>query len=209
MTIELWCAFALAASLILFIPGPTIIYVIGQSLAHGKKAVAPLTSGVVLGDFTCLLLTSLGLGAILATSSAVFTVIKLLGAAYLIFLGITMILSGVSTLKFQDPQGPFYGKVLFRNVFAITALNPKGVIFFSAFLPQFINPNDAVMIQFILLGSTFLILALFNTLFYALLAGQFTELFRSQVVTRWFNGTGGVALVGAGVVAATLENKEW
>ncbi len=208
MTIESWLAFVVTASIILTIPGPTIIYVIGKSLLHGKKAVFPLSAGVVLGDATCILFSLLGLSALLAISSLAFTAVKLLGAGYLIYLGLTMLMSSIQSMKINDAPEPFYAKLLFRNVFAVTALNPKGIIFYSAFMPQFVNPTGNVPIQFIILSSTFLILALLNTLCYSLLSGQFAEMFRSRIIARWFNGTGGVTLVGAGVLAATFDRDD-
>lgn len=207
MTMESWVAFAVTASIILIIPGPTIIYVTGKSLFHGKKAVIPLTTGVILGDAICILFSLLGLSTLLAISSVAFTAIKLLGAGYLIYLGLTMLMSSIHSIKINETPEPFCAKLLFRNVFTVTALNPKGIVFYSAFMPQFVAPVGDVLTQFIILGSTFLILALFNTLCYSLLSGQFAEMFRSRVVARWFSCTGGVALIGAGVVATTLDRE--
>ncbi|MBN4081239.1 LysE family translocator [Caldithrix abyssi] len=207
MTIESWITFVVIASLILIVPGPTIIYVVGQSLFHGKKSVIPLTSGVVLGDATCILFSLLGLSGLLAISSVMFTVIKLVGAGYLIYLGLSMLNSSIASRDFKVATEEFHAKLLFRNVFAVSALNPKGIVFYSAFMPQFTDPTGNVFNQFLIIGSTFLVLALFNTLCYSLLSGQLAQAFRSHIVARWFNCTGGVALVAAGVLAATVDRK--
>ena len=90
MSIEIWIAFTLAAMVVLIVPGPTIILVISQAIAHGRRAVVPLTAGVTLGDFTAMTVSLLGLGAILASSAALFSMLKWIGAAYLIYLGIKL-----------------------------------------------------------------------------------------------------------------------
>ncbi|WP_339780507.1 LysE family translocator [uncultured Marinobacter sp.] len=205
VAIESWITFVVMASIILVMPGPTIIYVVGKSLLHGKKAAVPLSAGVILGDAICILFSLLGLSALLAISSLAFTTIKWLGAVYLIYLGFTMLISSIQSIKINEAPEPFDAKRIFRNVFAITALNPKGIIFYSALMPQFVSPAGNVLVQFVVLGATFLTLALLNTLCYSLLSGKFSELFRSRIVAQWFNGTSGLALVGAGVVAAGFE----
>ena len=90
MNMELWVPFVLAATLILIIPGPTILLVISQALAHGRKSVVPLVAGVIFGDFTAMTLSLLGLGAILSASASLFTILKWIGALYLIYLGIKL-----------------------------------------------------------------------------------------------------------------------
>jgi threonine/homoserine/homoserine lactone efflux protein len=90
VSIEIWVTFVLAAMVLLIIPGPTIILVISQAIAHGRRAVLPLVVGVTLGDFTAMTLSLLGLGAILASSAALFSVLKWIGVVYLIYLGIKL-----------------------------------------------------------------------------------------------------------------------
>ncbi len=205
MNIEIWLAFVATAIIILIIPGPTIIYVIGQSLSHGRKATLPLTLGVGSGDLTCILFSLLGLSTLLMVSSVAFTVLKLIGAAYLIYLGVSMLKAGFIIKSLEKTTNRFNSNSTFKNAFAITALNPKGIIFHSAFMPQFIDRTQNVMVQLIILGSTFLILALINTLLYSLLADKFTRLFNAQNFTKWFNVGGGTALIGAGIYTLTSE----
>ena len=88
--VEIWIPFALATTLILIIPGPTIILVISQAVTHGRKSVVPLVAGVILGDFTAMTLSLLGLGALLSASAALFSAFKWIGAIYLIYLGIKL-----------------------------------------------------------------------------------------------------------------------
>lgn len=207
MSLEIWFAFVLTASIILVIPGPTIIYVVGQSLAHGRKASIPLSVGVILGDAMCITLSLIGLSTLLALFSATFIVIKYLGAAYLVYLGIKMVFSTTNFSNQKIVTSPFNSKTLFREVFLVNSLNPKGIIFYSAFMPQFITNHYNVSFQLILLAITFLCLALINVMFYSLLAAKANELFKSIKFTKGFNFTGGLSLICAGLYTATIEKR--
>ena len=98
MSLEVYIGFVLASSLILIIPGPTVILVVSQAIARGRKAVVPLVAGVVAGDFTAMTMSLLGLGALLAASAQLFTLLKWIGALYLIYLGIKLWTSGAKRL---------------------------------------------------------------------------------------------------------------
>jgi threonine/homoserine/homoserine lactone efflux protein len=207
MSLEIWLTFVFTATLILVIPGPTIVYVVGQSLTHGRKASVPLSVGVILGDAICITLSLIGLSAFLSVFSAAFIVVKYLGAAYLIYLGARMLKSNSHLNTDQIESSNYNPKVLFRDVFWVTALNPKGIIFYSAFMPQFVVTQYSIIFQFILLAVTFLCLALINVTFYSLLASRASELFRSIKLTKAFNVTGGLSLICAGIYSATIERK--
>ncbi len=149
MNIEIWLAFVLTATVILAIPGPTIIYVIGQSLTHGNKAVLPLATGVVLGDATCILFSLLGLSAILVISSVAFTIIKFFGAGYLIYLGFSMLKQGMNISKLKSNIQTFNFKSMFKSVFIINSLNPKGIIFYSALCLSLLTWLEIFIINFL------------------------------------------------------------
>lgn len=207
MTIEVWLTFVLTASIILVIPGPTIIYVIGQSLTHGKKASIPLSIGVVSGDALCISLSLLGVSALLTLFSAAFLIIKYLGAAYLIYLGIKM-LSANTNVNSKKAETSFYdSRSIFRDVFLVNSLNPKGIIFYSAFMPQFVNSQQNMLLQFGLLAITFLILALINVVSYSLLADKARNLFNSRSFAKRFNLSGGLCLIFAGLYSATVNER--
>ena len=207
MTLEVWLTFVFTATLILVIPGPTIIYVVGQSLTHGRKASIPLSLGVILGDALCITLSLLGLSALLSIFSTAFIIVKYLGAAYLIYLGIKMVTSNSSRYSQEIKTSKFNSRVLFRDVFLVNALNPKGIIFYSAFMPQFVSTQNNILFQFWVLAVTFLCLALINVISYSLLASKTSELFKSTKFTKAFNLTGGVGLICAGLYSATIERK--
>ena len=207
MSFEVWLTFVVTASVILVVPGPTNIYVVGQSLAYGRKASVPLSIGVIAGDAMCITISLLGLSALLSVFSAIFFIIKYLGAMYLICLGFKMVLSNTKSGTLKNKAKTYNSKVLFRDVFLVNALNPKGIIFYSAFMPQFVSTQSSILVQFILLASTFLGLALITVVFYSLVASKASELFQSRKFSKAFNLTGGLSLICAGVFSATIERK--
>lgn len=202
---ELYITYVLATTLVLILPGPTIILVISQAVTHGRASVIPLVAGVLLGDFTAMVCSLLGLGAIMATSATLFTAFKWVGALYLIYLGIKTWRSTP-----QDDATDYRAKdvsagALFRSSYIVTALNPKSIAFFVAFLPQFIVQGDPMLPQLTLLGSTFLFLATANAALYAIFASKLSAHLKKGRVRKWFNRTGGGALIGAGILTASMQ----
>ncbi len=207
MTIELWAAFVAASIVMLIIPGPTILTVISYSVAHGKRANAPLVLAVALGDSTALILSLLGLGALLATSALWFIVIKWIGGLYLLYLGAKLFRTGVSTSIAVTPNLPGSRWKLFANTWLVTALNPKGIIFFVAFLPQFLNTANAIAPQLWILSSTFVLLATLNATLYAVFAGTARRILTSHAAQKRFNSAGGSLLSAAGIWALTARQQ--
>ena len=207
MGLEIWFAYALATVLVLVIPGPTIILVIGQAVAHGRRSVVPLVAGVVLGDFTAMTLSLLGLGAIMSASAMLFTVFKWVGALYLLYLGVNLWRADPKGASGQHVKKDVSRGSLFKSAFFVTALNPKGIAFFVAFLPQFISPHAPAFGQVLILGGTFLVLALANAALYAFFAGRLSETIKRTVARRWFNRCGGTALIGAGIFTAGMQRS--
>lgn len=206
MPIELWLAFVAASVVMLVIPGPTILTVIAYSVAHGRRAQVPLVAGVALGDTTALVLSLLGLGALLAASATWFTVIKWAGGLYVIYLGARMLREGLrgaqaAIIAAPDTSVPPQRWRLFANTYAVTALNPKGIIFFVAFLPQFIAPDAPVAPQLWVLSLTFVALATLNAGLYAAFAGSAATLLRVPAARRGFHLGGGGLLTLAGLWA--------
>ena len=189
------------------VPGPTNIYVVGQSLNHGKKASIPLSAGVITGDALCISLSLLGVSALLALCSTIFAVIKYCGAAYLIFLGIKMLKENSKIAPQKTVNIPYSSKVIFRDVFVVNSLNPKGIIFYSAFMPQFVNPQQNIAVQFVILSITFILLALLNVIGYSLLADRVRDFFKTTSFIKSFNITGGLGLIGAGIYSAAIKEK--
>lgn len=202
MSIEHWLAFAAASAVLLAIPGPTILLVIAYSLGHGRSVARATVAGVALGDFTAMTASMLGLGALLATSATLFTALKWAGAAYLIYLGIKLWRAPIRTdAGDADAAPPARPSRIFLHAYAVTALNPKSIVFFVAFLPQFIDPSRPLLAQMAIFEATFLTLATLNAAAYAMLASAARGRIGRPAVRRAINRTGGGLMVGAGLLA--------
>jgi threonine/homoserine/homoserine lactone efflux protein len=198
MPVELWLAFVAASAILLIIPGPTILTVISYSMAHGRRANVALVAAVALGDSTALVVSLLGLGALLASSAFWFMVIKWIGGLYLLYLGIKLLRAGVSPAELAAPAVPGSRWRLFANTYLVTALNPKGIVFFVAFLPQFIDSHRAVTHQLWVLALTFVAMATVNATLYAVFAGSARKLLASPRAQKRFHLAGGSLLSAAG-----------
>ena len=199
MTIETWLAFAAASTILVIIPGPTVLLVVSYALGQGWRAALPIAIGVALGDFTAMTASMLGLGAMLAASAALFTVLKWVGAAYLVYLGVRLWRAPVATMGQDGSTGETRPGRIFLHAYAVTALNPKSIVFFVAFLPQFLDLAAPVAPQMMIFEATFLPLATLNALGYALLAAAARRTIRRPAVQRAVNRTGGSILIGAGL----------
>ena len=207
MNIGIWLTFVAASAVLLIIPGPTILTVISYSMSHGYKAKIPLILAVALGDSTALALSLLGLGVLLTESAFWFQAVKWAGGLYLIFLGIKLFMSGVNPSTISQAKGGVTSWTLFLNTYLVTALNPKGIIFFVAFLPQFINSGSEVTTQLWILASTFVVLASLNATLYAVFAGKAQKTLSSPKTQRIFNICGGSLLSTAGVWALSVKQS--
>ncbi|HKI97341.1 MAG TPA: LysE family translocator [bacterium] len=205
MTLQNWLAFVVAASVLLAIPGPTLLLVMSYSLAEGRRSAWSTVPGVVAGDATALTLSLLGLGALLAASAAWFAAFKWVGAAYLVYLGVRMWRSDPGA---EGMEARWSGRSHWRmtaHAYTVTALNPKSIAFFVAFLPQFLVPHAPLLPQGVLLGSTFLVLAGVNAALYAVLVGGMRSRMTRPHTRRMLNRVGGSVLIGAGALTAALR----
>lgn len=207
MSWETWAAFTAASALLMIIPGPTILLVISYALGQGWRAAFPMAIGVALGDFTAMTLSLLGLGALLAASATVFTILKWVGAAYMVWLGIKLWRAGGALNAKPRADGASMAKML-GHAWIVTALNPKSIIFFVAFLPQFLNPQADFLTQMLVFESTFLILAFANAIGYALIASRARAAIRNERVVGAANKVGGSLLIGAGILATTARASQ-
>lgn len=201
MPIDLWLAFVAASAVMLIIPGPTILSVISYSMAHGRRANVPLVAAVALGDSTALAVSLLGLGVLLKTSAFWFTVVKTAGGLYLLYLGVKLLRAGVSSAELAAPPAPGSRWKLFANTCLVTALNPKGIVFFVAFLPQFISPAADATRQLWILAVTFVCMAMANATLYAVFASAARRVLATPRAQRRFHLAGGSLLSAAGVWA--------
>src|SRR5580704_17453097 len=207
MAFDHWLAFVAASAVLLAIPGPTVLLVISYALGHGRRSASSTVAGVALGDFTAMTASMLGLGALLATSAALFTVLKWVGAAYLVFLGIKLWRAPVAEAA-VDAAAPIArpGRI-FLHAYAVTALNPKSIVFFIAFLPQFLDASAQALPQMVICEVTFVVMATLNALLYGLMASAARRTIRKPVVQRAVNRTGGSLLIGAGLLAVAWRKS--
>jgi len=161
--------------------------------------------GVALGDFTAMTASLAGAGAILAASATLFTVLKFAGAAYLIWLGVRLWRAKPHPQSFEGKAFEKSHRSMFVNAWVVTALNPKSIAFFVAFVPQFIEPAAPVFTQFVILEATFLVLAAANVALWVLLVGRLRERFKRPETLGLVNRVGGSFLIGAGVLTAALR----
>ena len=202
MPIELWLAYVATSAVVLAIPGPTILLVLSYSISQGRSATVPLVAGVALGDSVAITLSLVGLGTLLATSALLFTVIKWLGGLYLIYLGFRLMRSAGQPLALHSGEVPgSSARKLFGNAFIVTALNPKSIVFFIALLPQFISPDNPPGPQLLILGVTFVLLAIFGAASYAIFASSVRQFLASPRAQRAYGLLGGGLLCAAGIWA--------
>ena len=206
MDLSLWMTFVGATLLLLIIPGPTVVLVLTYPLTQGRRVAVASAAGVALGDFIAMTASLVGLGALVLASSTLFAALKWVGAAYLVWMGIGMIRSAGSAKAIQIEDAPqLSAGAVFRNAAVVTALNPKGIVFFIAFVPQFIRTDAALAPQFAILIATFVSLATINVLVYALLADRLRATIRRPSVLAWMTRIGGGVLIAMGVLTATLR----
>jgi threonine/homoserine/homoserine lactone efflux protein len=206
MSIEVWVAFVAASTILLIIPGPTVLLVVSYALGQGWRAALPLAIGAAFGDFTAMTLSMLGVGALLAASAGLFAALKWIGAAYLIWLGIKLWRAG-GALDAEPRTDRASATKMLGHAWIVTALNPKSITFFVAFLPQFLDPTSSFIAQMLLFEGTFLVLAFANALGYAIVASRARRLAKNPTAISWFNRAGGTLLIGAGLATARAVNN--
>jgi len=204
MSFEVWLAFALASIVLLVIPGPTVLALIGYSVGGAPlraRQRAAMVAGVALGDAAALAASLAGLGGLLMASAFWFMVVKWAGGIYLLYLAVHMLARGFGPSAAQPDAVPATVHGLFGRTFLVTALNPKPIVFFVAFLPQFVQPGGEVVRQLWILGATFIALSTLNATLYACFAGAARRMLTAPRARRGFNLAGGAMLGGAGVWA--------
>ncbi|MEE2814917.1 MAG: LysE family translocator [Actinomycetota bacterium] len=206
--IENLVAFMLTSLVIIVIPGPSVLFVIGRAIALGRRAGVLSVVGNALGTVPALIAVAFGVGAIVASSVVAFTVIKIAGALYLVYLGIQAIRHRHAHIP-GIQQRPTRARRLLAEGFIVGLTNPKTIAFFVAVLPQFVDPTAGpVWLQLLLLGLVFEALALASDSIWALAAGTARAWFaRSPRRISTLSATGGVMMIGLGGALALTGSK--
>ena len=206
MSLETLLAFALAMFLLSVTPGPGFLMVVGRALADGFKAGLAAIAGLVLGDLLFLLLAILGMSALASVMGELFLAVKILGAGYLIWLGVKTWRSRPRLPEMAAPEAarnpmPHHRSALLG--FVVTLGNPKVILFYGALVPTFVDVTaltlaDVVALAAIVASMLFLVVG-----FYAYLAARAGRVVKSERALRWINRATGGLLVGAGIAVAT------
>lgn len=206
MDFQTWLTFVVASMALLIIPGPTVLLVLSYAMSHGKRVALASAAGVALGDLIAMTASLAGLGALVLASASLFVALKWIGAFYLVFLGVKMFRSAATATlgNMKNVQAASAANV-FGHLAMVTALNPKSIVFFIAFAPQFITVNSPLLPQFSILIATFVTLAALNSLAYAMLADKLRAKIARPSVLAWVSRLSGTALVAMGVATAAFR----
>jgi len=207
MTFEIWLTFVAASFALLLIPGPTVLLVLSYALSKGRSVAVASAAGVALGDLVAMSASLAGLGALVLASATLFTALKWVGTAYLVWLGFKLIRSAPSEGLSVPTADNITASRVFGHTAAVTALNPKSIAFFVSFVPQFLTPAAPLLPQFAILIATFVTLAALNALAYALLADRLRQIIARPSIITWITRAGGAALITMGVLTATLRRS--
>ncbi|HJP23260.1 MAG TPA: LysE family translocator [Alphaproteobacteria bacterium] len=205
MPLETWIAFTFASIAVVLIPGPNIILTVGYVFKSGRSTGWATVPGVVAGAFVAMTLSLLGAGAIIAASATLFSVMKYAGAAYLVWLAYKLWNEPNSEKNMADGTANRSFWSMFIDAFAVSALNPKGPIFYIAFIPQFVSLQQPVFDQFVILEATFLMAATVNSLMWIYFANGLRSQFKRPSTLKIVNRIGATFLFGAGVLTANAS----
>ncbi len=205
-TLPTLLAFSLAALVLLIIPGPSVLYIVTRSVTQGRRAGIVSMLGVHVGSIVHMAAAILGVSAVLASSATAFTIVKYLGAAYLVWLGIQQFRA-----RDVDPtiaRDPAPRRRLFAQGVVVNVLNPKTAIFFLAFLPQFADPERGpVPVQLAVLGGLFILLGILSDGAYALAAGFLARPLQTVRFRRRLRYGSGAVYLGLGITAALSQSR--
>jgi threonine/homoserine/homoserine lactone efflux protein len=198
--------FFIASAVLLITPGPAVLYIIGRSLDQGRRVGLVSVCAIEVGNVVHVIAATLGLSALLLSSALAFGIVKYLGAAYLVYLGLRK-LFGAEAAAVTSGGKPQRLARVFRQGVLVAALNPKTALFFVAFLPQFVDPSrGAIAGQMMVLGGLFIAMALISDSVYALLAGTVGHWLKgSRPVLRAERYLVGGFYIGLGLTAALAD----
>jgi homoserine/homoserine lactone efflux protein len=201
-----WWAFVVVEAALCLTPGPAVLLVLSQALTRGSLRAIWSIGGILAANTLYFVLSATGVGAVLMASYDLFFAVKWIGAAYLVWLGIAAFRGKSPMLSVrQADAAPVSGFRLFLNGFVLQMANPKALMFFTAMLPQFIDPHAAIVPQVVILAATSVVIEFFVQLFYAVLAGRVTHLATRPRFAAVTNRIAGTLLMGAGIGMAAIR----
>lgn len=194
MSIEVFLAFIIASMIIVAVPGPNIVLIINDSVKHGFQKSMFTILGIKAGILVLLLVSLSGLAAILSLFSSIFIIIKWAGVCYLLYLGISQIISSFK-ISPAEQEYEIAGNSFFLKGFLVSVTNPKGLLFAGAFFPQFLNRESALAPQIFILCGGFIIMSIIIEMIYAYAGDRTGKIFQSEVFRRITERISGVFLI--------------
>ena len=201
-----WLAFVLASAAMGLIPGPGVTSIVGYALSSGRRTALVSVAGMAVGNVVAMSISLTGAGAILAASALAFTVLKWGGALYLIGLGVAAILRSGATGADGEALAAITPRAAFWSNLAVGTFHPKTIVFFVAFVPQFIRPDAGYVPQAAILIATFALVVGVTDTAYALAASRASRLLRRPQTLIWSKRAGGGVLIAAGVATAASRS---
>lgn len=207
MSVETWIAFAMLEAVLCLVPGPAVLFVMGQGLVQGPRPAVAASLGILSANTLYFAISATGLGALLLASYEVFFVIKWLGAGYLVWLGARSLLTRPEALAVARAR-PADAWQLLRRGFLVQAANPKTILFFGALLPQFVDPAGDIALQMLILGATSVVVEFAVLVGYGGLAGRVRRFATRPAVGLWFERAAGGLLIAAGIGMAAIRRAD-
>lgn len=204
MSLSLWLTYLIATIVLSVTPGPGVFSSLSSGLNHGFRMGVWNGVGMQAANFVLICIVSVGLGAMLLASEGLFTLVKWIGVAYLVYLGIVTWRSPAQAFR-QEKDDAHTAKDVFLKGFLVNITNPKGIIFYVAILPQFIDVQRPQAVQYAILAATTLLVDLVVMSGYTALAAKVLRVMRDPSRLRWVNRTLGGAFVAAGVALASFR----
>lgn len=206
MTWQIWLLFVITEAVLSMTPGPAVLYVLAQAIRRGPGQSVWASGGILSANALYFALSATSLGAVIIASYKLFFLIKWLGAAYLVYLGLLSFFGKASVISLPETAaGSRSGPRILRDGFFLQAANPKALLFFTAILPQFINAHHNVAFQILVLGTSSVVVELVILFIYGQLAGRALSTARSPRFEKLTNRLAGSLLIGAGVGLARLR----
>lgn len=207
MTVETWIAFTVLETMLCLVPGPAVLFVMGQGLVQGPRPAIAASVGILSANTAYFAVSATGLGALLLASYEVFFAIKWLGVAYLVWLGLRALLARPEALAIERAK-PASAWRVFRRGFLVQVANPKTILFFGALLPQFVDPAGDVPMQMLVLGATSVVVEFVVLAVYGGLAGRLRRFASRPEVVMWFERAAGGLLIAAGLGMAAIRRGD-
>jgi homoserine/homoserine lactone efflux protein len=205
MTWASWSAFAAAMTALCVVPGPAVLLVLSQALSHGTAKAVWSILGITVAGTAWFALSATGIGAVLLASYDLFFAIKWIGVAYLVWLGVMTFFRTSKLASLAPAAGRAAPGRLFVGGFVLQMANPNVLLFFTAFLPQFIDPHAALLPQIAILAATTAVIEILVQLGYAILAGRFRALLTAPGFARITDRVAGTLLIAAGLGMAAIR----